>query len=85
MWGRAQEPRLQASSRRWKGKDTNLPEAAGRYRPCRRLEFRASYLRNCRRRSLGCFKPLVCGLLLQRPREAHTFALLVSKEPACAW
>lgn len=85
MWGRAQEPRLQASSQRWKGKDTNLPEAAGRYQPCWRLEFRASYLRNCRRISLGCLKPLVCGLLLQRSQEAHTFALLVSKELACAW
>ena len=46
---------MQASSQRWKGKDTNFPEAAGRYQPCQRLEFRTSYLQNCRRVKFGLF------------------------------
>lgn len=50
--------------------------------PARGLELG---LQKCGRMHLRCFKPLVCDVLLERPQEADTFALLVGREPASAW
>ena len=50
--------------------------------PARGLDLE---LQKCRRMHLCCFKPQVCDVLLYRPQEADTFALLVGREPASAW
>lgn len=49
---------------------------------CQGPEVRTSDLQTWERMNLCCFKPLVCGVLLRRPREAHLFTY-AGKSGAC--